>query len=52
MQNDGAASMQVFANGTDTINGTAGGTGVAHANGKLALYVCHADGKWLRLLSA
>jgi hypothetical protein len=52
VQNDGVAAMQVFANGADTINGTAGATGVAHAAGKLAIYVCHADGKWLRLLSA
>lgn len=52
VQNDGANSMQVFGLGTDTINGAAAATGVAQAATKLGFYVCHADGKWLRLLSA
>lgn len=40
--NDGANSMTVFgkAGRTDTINGTAGATGVAQANGAHALYIC------------
>lgn len=52
LMNDGAASAQVFGQGTDTINGVATGTGVAQANAKSALYVCYADGAWVRLLSA
>jgi hypothetical protein len=50
--NDGANSMQVFGavGRTDTINGTAGATGVAQANGAHAIYVCAvpaaASGKW------
>ena len=45
-------SMQVFAQGSDTINGTAGATGVAQAAGKSAVYVCAAVGAWFRVLSA
>ena len=59
VSNAGAASMQVFGkNGrTDTINGTAGATGVAQANGITALYICtrtvsNVQGTWRRLLSA
>jgi hypothetical protein len=52
IQNDGAASLQVFANGTDTINGTAGATGVALANGATALYSCVLVGQWKRFVSA
>lgn len=50
--NSGANSMQVFANGSDTIDGTAGATGVAHAAGKSAKYSCVQAGVWKRLLSA
>ena len=50
--NAGASSMQVFGNGSNTINGTAGATGVAQANGKSALYVAAANGKWYRILTA
>lgn len=44
--NNGANSMTVFGGSgrTDTINGTAGATGVAQANGAHALYVCAAPG--------
>lgn len=52
IQNDGAASMQVFANGSDTINGTAGATGVALANGATAEYSCIVAGQWKRFVSA
>jgi hypothetical protein len=52
--NGGAASTQVFANAVsslpsgvlDTINGTAGATGVAVANGKTAIFMCSAAGAW------
>lgn len=52
VMNSGAASAQIFANGTDTINGTAGATGVALANGATALYVCTKNGVWRRFISA
>lgn len=45
-------ALQVFANGSDTINGTAGATGVSQAAGKSALYVASDLGQWYRLLSA
>jgi hypothetical protein len=45
-------SMQVFGNGTDTINGVATATGVAQAAGKSATYFCCAAGNWYRVLSA
>jgi hypothetical protein len=53
--NQGAASMQVFGSGTDTINGVATATGVAQAAGVAALYLCTAVGavdKWNRFLQA
>ncbi len=36
--NNGAASLQVFGSGTDTINGIAFGTGIAQAAGTVATY--------------
>ena len=50
--NQGAASMQVYGTGTDTITGVAAATGVAQAAGKSALYFCAAAGNWERVLSA
>lgn len=50
--NSGAASAQVFANGTDVINATAGATGVALAAGATAMYQCTKLGVWKRFLSA
>jgi hypothetical protein len=50
--NDGAASAQVFGQGTDTIDGVATATGVAIANGKRRMFVCFADGAWTSLLGA
>lgn len=52
VKNAGANSMQVFGQGTDTINAVATGTGVAQAAGLSAMYVCAEAGKWDRLLSA
>lgn len=52
IQNNTATSMQVFANGSDTINGTAGATGVAQAGNKGAVYWCPKKGVWFRILSA
>lgn len=50
--NSGAAAAQVFANGDDTINGTAGNVGVALAAGACALYICVKNGVWQRFVSA
>ena len=50
--NAAANSMQVFGTSPDTINAVATGTGVAHAGGKSAWYVCTSAGKWFRDLSA
>lgn len=50
--NAGAQNAQIFARGDDTINGTAGATGVAQNVGVSALYVCIVAGSWRRLLSA
>lgn len=52
IRNSGAASMQVFGQGIDTINAVATATGVAQANGVSALYFCPVDGEWFRILSA
>lgn len=49
--NLGVNSMQVFGNGTDTINSVATGTGVALAAGATALYRCTVSGpggNWVR----
>lgn len=50
--NDGANSLQVFANGSDTINATAGATGVALAAGAAAVFHCIVTGNWRRFVSA
>lgn len=50
--NSGAASAQIFADGTDTIQGTAGSVGVALAPAATARYHCSKDGVWKRFVSA
>lgn len=50
--NNGAASAQIFGNGTDTINATAGNVGVALGNGAAAHFRCIKDGNWRRFVSA
>lgn len=45
--NSGAHSLQVFAIGTDTLNGTAGSTGVAVAAGKTAVFTAYQTGAWV-----
>ena len=47
LRNDGAASAQVFGAGTATINGADTATGVALANGKIALLQSFVAGAWL-----
>lgn len=54
--NQGAADLQVFGSGLDTINGVATATGVTQADPLTALYKCTdvvaGVGKWFRILSA
>lgn len=54
--NDAADSLQVFANGSDTITTNvtivAGATGVALAAGATALFKCVVAGNWVRFVSA
>jgi hypothetical protein len=50
--NRGAAAMQIFGTGSDTIQGTAGATGVALASGATAQFTCVVAGAWKRFLSA
>jgi hypothetical protein len=45
--NAGASPLTVYAAGSDTIDGTAGSTGVALANAKRCEYYCVADGVWI-----
>lgn len=44
--NSGGASATVFASGTDTINGTAGSTGVSQVNNAVTIYYCPVMGSW------
>lgn len=48
VRNAGAAAMQVFGSGTDTINGVAFGTGISQAAGTTALYICQTAGAWVQ----
>ena len=50
--NAGGNDAKVYGNGSDTINGTAGATGVTLANAKRALYVAAANGVWFSILTA
>lgn len=45
--NNGANSVQVYAGGSETINGTAGSTGVALANAKSSIYHFVAANTWI-----
>lgn len=38
VRNSGANAVQVYAQGSDTINGTAGATGISQANAKTSIY--------------
>jgi len=50
--NAGANTLTVYATGSDTINGTAGATGVSLAAGKTATYYSASTGTWHGVLSA
>lgn len=46
INNDASNAMQVFGQGTDTINGVATGTGVSQAAGEIAILSCVEEGAW------
>lgn len=56
LRNAGANACQVFANGSDTINGTAGSTGISVAANKTVMFFAANDVSgvttWFSLLSA
>lgn len=52
VKNSGAAQLQLYGSGTDTIDGVATGTGVALANGKTRICVDVAAGAWQSILGA
>lgn len=52
VNSDAADAAQIFASGSDTINATAGATGVSLAAGAAAIFRCIKDGNWRRFVSA
>lgn len=44
---DSADAVKVYGNGSDTINGTAGATGVSYAAAKRVLFIAVTDGVWI-----
>lgn len=52
VNSDAADAAQIFANGTDTINATAGNVGVSLAAGAAIILRCIKDGNWRRFVSA
>ena len=44
---DSADAVQVFAKASDTINGTAGATGVSYAAAKRVLFIAVTNGVWI-----
>lgn len=44
--NDGASTIKVYGAGTDTIDGTAGATGVSLTNANRCRYIVTASGAW------
>jgi hypothetical protein len=52
LANAGANPVQVFGKGSDTINGTAGATGISVANAKRILFVAVTNNVWFSLLTA
>lgn len=49
VRNNGTLSMQVFGQGTDTVNGAASGTGSAHAAGTGFIYIAYQQGAWVAI---
>lgn len=48
--NQGANPLQIYASGSDNIDGTAGSTGVSLTNGKGVLLFCVSQGQWNRIV--
>lgn len=46
VENAGAAAVQVYGLGTDTINAVATATGVSQMAGSVVIYTCYAAGAW------
>jgi hypothetical protein len=44
---DAAQSVLVYGNGSDTINGTAGSTGVSYAAAKRVMFIAVTNGVWI-----
>lgn len=47
LNGDGADAVKVYGNGLDTINGTAGATGVSYAAAKRVLFIAVTNGVWI-----
>lgn len=45
--NIAATTIRIYGAGSDTINGTAGSTGVTQATANVTLYICAVNGAWL-----
>ncbi len=52
VNSDAANAAQIFASGSDTINATAGATGVSLAAGAAIILRCMKAGNWRRFVSA
>lgn len=52
VNSDAADAAQVFASGSDTMNATAGATGLSLAAGAAVIYRCIKTGNWRRFVSA
>lgn len=53
VRNDDASNaMQLFGQGTDTVNGAATGTGISIAIGKKASFRCYTAGAWIGPVAA
>lgn len=48
--NNGASAVQVYASASETINGTAGATGISQANAKVTDYVYVKANTWISIL--
>jgi len=48
LYNGSANAMQVFGNGTDTINGSPAATGISQAGNSMGIYVCFSSGQWFK----
>lgn len=47
LNGDSADAVKVYGNGSDTINGTAGATGVSYAAAKRVMFIAVTNGVWI-----